>query len=605
MTSLNLKKVRTLASVLAFFIVASAVTSFHPSLMLFSQAMAVSEDDTPPNVQITYPMFCNDPVATGNITVEGTAFDESGIQKVEAFAHSYPFNNASPFEMAVPVAPGDWSRWSIQISIPDDRLHRILVRAIDNAGNEEWAENLVNTDRAKQIQETTKIDNQNNRRIAFVDSTFTNAAYNLDSFYDFYYKYASTPDGVDITRDLNLMTGDIPMEPDNLYMIPLLELVEKFAPDSKVSIIGDENVHNGQIFTDDGKNVYSALFLFHNEYVTQEEYDNLRLFVSNGGTIVLIDGNIFFAEITYDKENCTVTLVKGHNWEFDGKAVRKSVWERYLDENKEWVGSNFINNAISDPVVFENNPFNYQHFEENEVVNPNAKILLDYGVKFKVEEDPKNPFVFGGIFQGKPKTDEYDDLGKRVATYELDHGKGKVIMLGIYGQNLVNNTSFLDFFDRLILPRSLGEKYDLTIDEGTYQLYWGLQDGEVSKIDLDKEMKSLILTLDMDDQEPTSTMNYLMIVIPKQLIDADTPTKQAGFSVFVDGQQVSYEQHYNDIERGLVIPVTTDSTQVKIIGTQVVPEFSLAVIGAVFGLSILLVVVRRLYTINTQERLKI
>ena len=63
--------------------------------------------------------------------------------------------------------------------------------------------------------------------------------------------------------------------------------------------------------------------LFHNEYVTQKEYDNLRQFVKNGGTIVFIDANVFYAEVRYDRDNHTITLVKGHYWEFDGKARKK------------------------------------------------------------------------------------------------------------------------------------------------------------------------------------------------------------------------------------------------------------------------------------------
>jgi hypothetical protein len=31
--------------------------------------------------------------------------------------------------------------------------------------------------------------------------------------------------------------------------------------------------------------------------MTQKGYDNLKLFVRNGGTIVFIDGNVFYAEV--------------------------------------------------------------------------------------------------------------------------------------------------------------------------------------------------------------------------------------------------------------------------------------------------------------------
>ena len=69
--------------------------------------------------------------------------------------------------------------------------------------------------------------------------------------------------------------------------------------------------------------LYDILFVFHSEYVTQEEYDNLRRFVFNGGTIVFTEANALYAEIRYDAINNSITLVKGHNWEFDGSAQEK------------------------------------------------------------------------------------------------------------------------------------------------------------------------------------------------------------------------------------------------------------------------------------------
>jgi hypothetical protein len=100
-----------------------------------------------------------------------------------------------------------------------------------------------------------------------------------------------------------------------------------------------------------------------------------------------------------------------------------------LNENKEWIGSSFLLSEITDNVVFENNPFNYTHFEENFVTNPNVKIIYNYGVK--IPED--NPY-----------------RGAIVATYELPYGRGKVIMIGLYSQKLVFNKMFMQFFDKMI-----------------------------------------------------------------------------------------------------------------------------------------------------------
>ena len=556
---------------------------------LGSAAFAQSTEEVIPSIRITYPTYCNDLLIDGNLTVQGTAYDEeSGIEKVEVYVHALPIDDEFSFEMAEPVSGGNWSQWSYDTHIPDDdKTYRILVQATDGVGNVNTDETFVNSERMREIQKVREIsDNGGNSqvsdRIALVTPTFTSAAYNYDSFYFFYYRYASVAEGTAITDDLNLMTGQIPTESEDAAIIEsFADRIKAFAPESIVSVIRDENVHHGLIFAEDGRNAYDALVMFHNEYVTQEEYDNLRKFVNNGGNIVFINSNIFYAEVTFEETSCIVTLVKGHNWEFDGKAVRKGVWERYAEENKEWMGSNFINRDISNPVRFDNNPFGYMHFEENELLNANAKVLIDYGAKFRLES-ANNPLIIGGLL----KPDEYSGLGMRVATYELQSGTGKVIMLGIYGQNLVNNTTFTDFFDKIILPRSLGEKHDVNVDNESFEVYSKLQDGRVSQMILDKESKSLTLTLELDKNSSTGE-KALAITIPKRLIDAkNTGTALAGFTILVDGKVVGYSQSYDDIERGILISVPNTALQVEIVGTQVAPEFhSFAVfvgIGVVF-----------------------
>lgn len=100
--------------------------------------------------------------------------------------------------------------------------------------------------------------------------------------------------------------------------------------------ITDIDVHFGRIFDSENySNAYDILFLFHNEYLTQQEYDHLRLFVANGGTIVFTEANAPYAEINYNADNNSITLVRGHKWEFDGKVARKSVAERWPKETRK------------------------------------------------------------------------------------------------------------------------------------------------------------------------------------------------------------------------------------------------------------------------------
>src|SRR5215204_2203504 len=315
-------------------------------------------------------------------------------------------------------------------------------------------------------------------RIAFVKPSFTYAAYQLDGFYNFYQKYRHLPDETtNITTDLNLLTVKVPDktyltyrdDPSDTPRVPsqqnyyekLRELVEEKASSSQnlaidIADITDKEVHEGDIFDSDGNNAYDMLFLFHQEYVTQAEYDNLKKFVvQNGGTIVFNDANIFTVEVKYDSIDNTITLVRGHGWAYDdgiGSAWRAES-ERWLEENEQWVGSNFIEIPANDKdVTFSNNPFNYSHSEEQIVTNPNDEIIFDFGVmedvSYEIDKDDKIDNI-----------QHFPDFGK-VAAYEMMSGKGKVINIGIFAHKLEDNEAFLDFYDEEILSRALDKSSD-------------------------------------------------------------------------------------------------------------------------------------------------
>jgi len=198
----------------------------------------------------------------------------------------------------------------------------------------------------------------------------------------------------------------------------------------------DADVDQGKIFLEDGGNAYDILILLHNEYISQPEHDNLKKFVANGGTIVFTEGNVLYAEVAYHKNNNTISLVSGHNWNFDQNSTAwKGPAEKWVDETREWVGSNFLDIPANFPLRFNNNPFNYTHSEENYAANPNAKILIDY----KLDNVPRSSGQY---------------LGAIVATYELDYGKGNVIHLGLWGHMLAQNKVFIDFLNSTIIPLS-------------------------------------------------------------------------------------------------------------------------------------------------------
>jgi hypothetical protein len=280
-------------------------------------------------------------------------------------------------------------------------------------------------------------------RIALVEPTFTAAAYN-NSFYVFYQKYNHVPATANITSDLNLLSNKVAKYPtitpttkvhSAFAMLSLLKNLKLIGPDSNITVLTDADVDNGSIFennahgiVDTSSNIYDVIILGHQEYVTQKEYDNLKNFVSNGGTTILLDANVFYAQVRLDRNTDTITLVKGHGWAFNGESAWKSVSERWAKETSQWVGSNYL--CYSCDITFANDPWEYQHHEEQYITNPSDKILMNYNASLLHYPIPS--------------------LRPVIAAYELNYQKGKVISLGIYSDDIITNEKFDRYFDGLL-----------------------------------------------------------------------------------------------------------------------------------------------------------
>lgn len=288
-------------------------------------------------------------------------------------------------------------------------------------------------------------------RIALVEPTFTAAAYN-NSFYVFYQKYSHVPANTNITKDLNLLSSKVIKYPtitpttkvqSAFAMLSILKNFKLISPNSNITVLTDADVDNGLIFdnrggsVDTNSNAYDVVILGHQEYVTQREYNYLKDFVSNGGTMFLLDGNVFYAQVKFDHSTNTVTLLIGHGWAFNGKSAWKSVAERWAKETSEWVGSNYL--CYSCDITFANDPWEYHHHEEQYITNHNDKILMNYNASLSHYPIPS--------------------LRPVIATYELNYQKGKVVSLGIYSDDIINNERFDKYLDNLVLQYSVQKQY--------------------------------------------------------------------------------------------------------------------------------------------------
>jgi len=300
--------------------------------------------------------------------------------------------------------------------------------------------------------QTNEKFNNDTTNIALVEPSFTNAAYD-NSYYIFYRLNANTSDNQNITKYLNLLTNKVNKSPiiAGSTLLSVRKNIEWLMPNYNIGLLTDVDVHNGSIFTEDNKlhNKFDVLILGHQEYVTQEEYYNLKRFVANGGILILPYSNTFYSEVSYDKNNESIRLVKGHGWAFNGKSAWNSIKERWENETSQWIGSNYL--CYSCNITFANNPFEYKHHEEQFITNPEVKILLDYNATISehnnLQEVKSNN---SDIENNKDPTKISKNV--RIAAYEHDYKKGKVIALGIYPDGaLMNDDRFNRFFDSILL----------------------------------------------------------------------------------------------------------------------------------------------------------
>lgn len=117
--------------------------------------------------------------------------------------------------------------------------------------------------------------------------------------------------------------------------------------------------------------------------------------------------------------------------------------------------------------------------------------------------------------------------------------------------------------------------------------------GDVLSIDADKESSSLIVAIDaVEDGSVT-------LVIPRTIFDAVENGQDAEVFVFVDKDEVSFEESTTSTDRTLTISFPAGANTIEIIGTFVIPEFG------TIAMMILAVAIVSIIAISAKSRLSI
>jgi len=149
------------------------------------------------------------------------------------------------------------------------------------------------------------------------------------------------------------------------------------------------------------------------------------------------------------------------------------------------------------------------------------------------------------------------------------------IIPNVFADHVLDLNAFAQYPD---ISHLSSEKFTLNVNNTSYDLYYGYGGSldsvshsnytapTLSLININQERKSLQITMDAVPEK-----NEFWVRIPFEVIYAENEN----YKVLVDGVDTKYDlmKFPNDYVVGLRIPQNT--TNIEIIGTQVIPEFGL------------------------------
>ena len=185
-----------------------------------------------------------------------------------------------------------------------------------------------------------------------------------------------------------------------------------------------------------------------------------------------------------------------------------------------------------------------------EITAPLKSLLLENGDTYEFT------FMHSGLYEGRYKY--FDQVTKTMR-----------------GEIMVESEEV----KREEIPESNTIKIDFNEPDSGVRMV-SLQSGIIKSMEIDPDFNSLIINL-----EDVEIIGKLEISLDRNLIDSKANGNDDHFVVLVDGEEGFYDETSSTPdERTLEIVVQRKTTSIEIIGTQVIPEFSvvLLVVAAIF-----------------------
>jgi hypothetical protein len=278
----------------------------------------------------------------------------------------------------------------------------------------------------------------------FTSTPYSQYAYG--SFYAFYKAYRGATGN--ITTHLNWLNTSVMSGMQYSdgwgHTYPLYSFISSEAAKNcglvlgqNVHIISDINVSDGGLFDSKGKRAFDAIVIGHQEYVTQAEYDQMRLFVASGGLLVAMSSNMFYGKVRYNPTTLAETFVTGHGgYAFNGHTAWYKMSMPPPWDTGGWLGSTYC--------CFHR--FHYAGATVNGS-NPVGNLLKRYfgntiASNYTIhEENGVSNFTGTSIIATFLKSS-----GVTVASYVHRFGRGAVSCFCVFGEDLLSDERSTQYF---------------------------------------------------------------------------------------------------------------------------------------------------------------
>jgi predicted secreted protein with PEFG-CTERM motif len=151
-------------------------------------------------------------------------------------------------------------------------------------------------------------------------------------------------------------------------------------------------------------------------------------------------------------------------------------------------------------------------------------------------------------------------------------------------------------FSMGIAPAFAQTTQPFTVKDATsgesFQVNYDIKGGTIDDMTISPQDTSLMISI-----KATSDGNLTM-TLPRALIDAKDGANDDQFFVLVDGADTDFAESKTATDRTITVSIPQDTTQVEVIGTQVVPEF-----GALASI-VLVVAILGIVLVSAKTRLK-